>query len=175
MADLVEERKNIQVEETRFKAALAQSLFSRLGAAVNFINKRHYYQHDWNLNGPYNAVPAPQLAVDGYITYNFPFKIEDVQMFTGAVNGSSGITEFDIKWRPENSGSWVSIFSTTPKFNSSAATFTSVRVGQTVTNFTAPVLSKTDFDAYDQLRLDVIQQVGGLPEGAFLKLWMRPR
>lgn len=175
MSDLTEERKNIQIEETRFKAALAQSLFSRLGAAINFINKRHYYQHDWNLNGPYNAVPAPQLAVDGFITYNFPFTIHDVQMWTGSVNGSSGITQFDIKWRPENSGSWVSIFTTMPAFNYTAPAFTSVRVGQSVAQFDTPVLNKTDFDAYDQLRLDVIQQVGGLPEGAFLKLWMRPR
>lgn len=175
MADLVEERKNIQIEETRFKAALAQSLFSRLGAAINFINKRHYYQHDWQLNGKYNSIAAPQLGVDGIITYNHNFKIEDVQIFTGVSNGSSGTTEFDIKWRAENSGSWVSIFTTTPKFTSAAATFTSVRAGQTVTGFTAPVLSKTDFNAYDQLRLDIIQQVAGNAQGAQVKLWLRPR
>ena len=175
MANLPEERKDIQIEETRFKAALAQALFSRLGSAINFINNRHFYQKDWELNGVYNSMPTPQLGVDNIFSYPKNFTLEDVQIFTGSVNGSSGTTEFDIKWRPENTGSWVSIFTTTPKFTSAAAAFTSVRKGQTVSGFTAPVLNKTTFDAWDQLRLDVIQTVAGSPEGAQVKIWFRPR
>lgn len=177
MADLVEERKNIQIEETKFRAALAQSLFSRLGAAINFINKRHDYQHDWHLNGPYNIIPAPQLKIDGIITYPHNFSITDVMLIIGSLNsGTSGVTEVDIKWKPENSGAWQSIFSTTPKFTYQAAADATIRVGQTVANMTAPVLSKTNFDAYDQLKLDVLQQVvGDNIEGLFFKLFLRPR
>jgi len=172
--DIVPERKLIQQEETRSQASCSESMFSRVGAGINFINLRHVYQHDWNLSGQYNIVPAPNLFLDGPITYPFNFRILDVMAFVGDANGSSGLTEFDIKWSPENAGAWQSIFTTTPKFDSTAAARSSCRIGQTVSGWTAPVLDKTDFDAYDILSLDLLQVVGGQPNSCFVKIWILP-
>lgn len=175
MTDLSPARKQIQVEETKDQAAVSQSTMSRVGQGINFINTRHSYQHDWHLNGPYNIILAPQFGIDGLITYAFDFEVLDFMLIVGSLNGNAGLTEVDIKWRPENGLTWQSIFSVTPKFTYQALPFNTIRVGQTVANMTAPVLNKTQFDAYDQLRLDVIQEVGGTIEGMFAKLFMRPR
>ena len=175
MTDLSPARKQIQVEETKDQAAASQATMSRVGQGINFINTRHSYQHDWHLNGPYNIIPAPQFGIDGLITYAFNFELLDFMLIVGSLNGTSGTTEIDIKWRPENGVTWTSIFSVTPKFTWEALPFDTIRTGQVVANMTAPVLDKTIFDAYDQLRLDVIQEVDGSIEGLFAKAFMRPR
>lgn len=147
---------------------------TRVGGSINFINTRHVYQHNWHLNGQYNIVTPPNLALDGFITYPFPFEIVDVMMFTGDGVGTGGLTEADIKWKPELSGTYQSIFATTPKVDDTAATSDFIRIGQTKTGFTAPVLDKSTFDAYDVLRFDLLQAVGGQPNGLFMKVWIRP-
>lgn len=174
MADLISTRYMIQQEETRAQAAVSESTMSRVGSSVNFINTKHIYQHDWNLNGRYNIVTPPNLALDSYITYPFPYEILEFMVFSGDAMGSSGITELDVKWKPELSGTYQSIFSTTPKLTSAAGAFESIRQGQTRTGWTAPVLSKTQFDAYDILRLDLLQAQAGNPNGVFAKVWIRP-
>lgn len=174
MADITEERKNIQVEETKPQAALSESLMTRLGAAINFVNKRQLTQHDFNLLGCYNIVEVPNNGIDGFITYPFAFEIYDIQVMSGDDNGTSGTTELDLKWAADGSTSFASIFSTTPKFTSAAAAFSSIRPGQTVTGWTAPVLSKTTFAAYDKIRLDLLQAVAGDPQHCYVKLFIRP-
>jgi hypothetical protein len=175
MTDLSPARKQIQIEETKDQAAVSQSTASRIGQAVNFINTKHDYQHDWHINGPYNTTVAPKNGIDGLITYPHNFELTDVMLIVGEFNGTSGVTEIDIKWRPENGGVWTSVFTTTPKFTYLAAPFHTVRSGLVVANMTAPVLLKTVFDAHDQLRLDIIQQVDGTHEGLFAKAFLRPR
>lgn len=173
MADIIAERKMIQQEETKPQAAVTESVMSRVGGGINFINTRHVYQHDWNLNGQYSSILIKQ-GMDSIITYPFSFQIVDVALIVGAQNGSSGQAEVDIKWRPENSGPFQSIFSTTPKFTNQAQPFNQVRVGMSVPFMTTPTLSKTVFAAYDQLRMDLLTAPSGDVEGLFLKVWIRP-
>ena len=164
----------IQIEETRSQAAVSESVMTRVGGGINFINTAHVYQHSWKLNGFYNVGGAPNLALDGYITYPYAFEIVDVFLFNGSVIGSSGTTEVDVKWKPELSGAYQSIFSTTPKADSTSAAFGHIRIGQTATGFTAAVLDKSTFDPYDVLRFDLLQAMAGDPEGLELKTWIRP-
>ena len=173
MSDITPERKMIQQEETKPQAAVTESVLSRVGGGINFINTRHVYQHDWNLNGQYSSILITQ-GMDSIITYPFAFEIADVALIVGAQNGSSGQAEVDIKWRPENSGSFQSIFSTTPKFTYQASPFSQVRIGLAVPFMTTPTLSKTTFSAYDQIRMDLLTAPSGDVEGLFLKVWIRP-
>jgi len=174
--DIFEERKLIQVEETKPQAAISESLMTRVGAGINFINKRHLYQHDWHLNGQYNIVATPNFGLDGFITYPFPFQIIDVQVFTGENVGTGGITEIDIQWTPDDiAPAYQSIFDITPKFDSTVNTFESIRLGQTKSGWTTHTLNKTLFDAYDILKLDLLSAVDGMPNGVFVKLFIRPR
>lgn len=172
--DIVARRQMIQQEETKPQAAVTESVMSRVGAGINFINTRHIYQHDWHLNQQYNIVPTPNNFLDGVISYPFPFEILFVQMIAGADVGTGGITELDVKWKPEIGGTFQSIFSTTPKFNNTVTPGDSIRNGQSATGWTAPVLDKTIFAAWDVLRLDLLQAVTGQPNSVFLKLWIRP-
>lgn len=173
MADITAERKMIQQEETKPQAAVTESVLSRVGGGINFINTKHYYIKEFVFNGRYNVI-VPNLSVDGTFTYPWAFEIVDVFVKIGGTNGSGGTSEVDLKWKPETSGAFASIFSTTPKWTSSAVADTAVRVGVTRTGFTAPVLSKTTFAAYDILKLDLLQAVTGSPESFSVTIYTRP-
>lgn len=158
MADIPEQRFMIQLEETRPQAALTEAVQTRMGAATNFINKRHYYIKEFCINGQYSLI-NPNLNIDGGFTYPWPFEIVDIIIKLGDTVGTGGLTELDLKWRPENTGSFASIFSTTPKWNSTASAGNQSRLGNAPTGFTQHVLSKTTFAAYDQIRLDQLQAI----------------
>lgn len=175
MTDVTAERNLLQEEECRSNAAVSEATMTRFAAMANFLALREFTQHDFNLNGKYNMVTIPNLNVDGYVTYPFAWEIIDILLITGSANGSSGTTEIDLKWKPEASGSFATIFSTTPKFTSSAGAGAVARIGQAAANMTAPVLSKTQFDAYDIVKLDILQAVAGTVNGCFIKLFIRPR
>lgn len=173
MADIVAERLNIQQEETQPQAAVSESTMSRVGGAINFINTKHLYIKEFCVNGKYNII-NPNLSIDGFLTYPFNFEIIDVVVKLGSATGSSGLSELDLKWKPEASGTWQSIFSTTPKWNSSAPIDGSVRLGVTRTGFTTPVLAKTTFNAYDLIKLDQLQALVGDVNSYFITLFIRP-
>ena len=141
MADITEVRNMIQQEETAPQAAVSESTMSRVGAGINFVNKRHYYNHDFNLNGFYAVVPV-QNGIDGFLTYPFAFEILDIVLKTGDSAGASGTTELDLKWKPLLSGSYASIFSTTPKYTPSAGAHATWKIGSSVTGTTAPYTSE---------------------------------
>lgn len=160
MTQISPERILLQTEETNFRAAVAQSLMNRVGATTNFINLYQANMREFMVNGAYGlSAVVPFFGVEGIVRFPFNWELVDLYIYTGESTSGSGTTELDVKWKPFASGSYASIFSTTPKFTSSAATFQTCGIGQTVTGFTAPVLSKTDFDAYDQLRLDLLTKV----------------
>ena len=174
MADISPERKMIQQEETAPQAAVTESVMSRVGAGINFINTRHYYVKEYCVNGKYNII-LPNLSIDGTFTYPWPFEIIDIHVRLGQATGISGLSEIDLKWKPETSGTFASIFSTTPKWNSSAPADSSVRLGVTRTGWTTPVLSKTQFDAWDLIKLDLLQGLNGNVNSFFVTIFTRPR
>lgn len=173
MTAIAPRKYTIQTEETTAQAATSESVFTRVGATNNFLAERELDQKDFNLNGLYNIIMI-NSDCDGKITYPYPFEIVTLGIYNGSINGSSGLTELDVKWKPQNSGAFSSIFTTTPKFTSAAAADSSCFVGQSVAGFTAPVLLKTTFAAYDQLRIDILQTVVGTVDYAGIKIFSRP-
>ncbi len=175
MAQITEERILIQQEETKFRAAVSESTLSRVGATTNFINLRQFDTIDFKVNGRYNRGPIPNLQFDGIVSFPFPFEVVYAMIYTGPTVATGGITELDLKWKPYASGAYASIFSTTPKFDQNAAASDAIYNGSTKTGFVAPVLSKTQFDAWDLIRFDILSSVAGPQEGCGLKLFWRPR
>lgn len=175
MADINPERLFIQQEETAADAAVSESTMSRVGAGINFINSYQANIWQFNVNGRYNIVPTPNNQVDGIVSFPFNWEIVYVYIYSGEAVGSSGTTTLDLKWATFTGTSFASIFSTTPKFTSSALPNQTCGNGQTKTGFTAPVLSKTTFDAYDKIRFDLLQAQVGAVKGAGIGLVYRPR
>lgn len=171
--DITPSRKMIQQEETATQAAVSESTMSRVGAGINFINTRHYYNHDFNLNGFYAIVPV-QNGIDGFLTYPFAFEILDVVLKTGDNPGLTGTTEVDLKWAPINSNVYQSIFSTTPKYTPAAGAHMTWKTGSTVVGTTAPVLNKTTFAAFDIIRLDLLQKIDNTVDSLYVKVFIRP-
>lgn len=192
MADLTPLRRNVQLEEVQYKSAVSEATFQKLGASVNFIN---YYQYKHYEFGFIKAI-----ANSGNPTYNTftpPLVISDLEAFPTASQivaitlqhntaGSSGTSELDIQWSTQNSGTWASIFSTTPKATSSAPTdsqwdsvFNDVTstwssVATTPAGCTVPVFSKTTFAAGDRLRCRAVTNQAGTPNGFTMRIYYRP-
>jgi len=192
MADLTPARRNVQLEEVQYKAAVSEATFQKLGSSVNFIN---YYQYKHFEFGFIKAI-----ANSGNPTYNTftpPLVISDTEAFPTAAqivaitlqhntSGSSGTSELDIQWSTSNSGTWNSIFSTTPKatssaptdaqwdsiFNDSTSTWSSVAT--TPTGCTVPVFSKTTFAAGNRLRCRAVTNQAGTPNGFTMRIYWRP-
>ncbi len=172
MADLVAERKMIQAEEVKPQAAVTEAVMGRVGQAINFVNTRHYYVKEYCINGFYPTTGIIN-GVDGFFTYPWAFEIVDIVV---KINdpGLSGLTEIDLKWKPETSGVFQSIFSTTPKANNLAAQDSSVRLGVSRAGWTTPILNKTQFNAYDFIRLDLLQVMDAPARGIFVTIFTRP-
>lgn len=175
MADIVDEKVQIQQEETAPQAACSEGMFTRVGGAINFINNRQFDTIDFKINGPYNLSDMPQLQFDGLVTFPFAFEVVYASIYTGPVAASGGTTQLDVKWKPRGSGSYATIFGTKPAFTNAAGVSDLCSNGQSLTGFTAPTLVKTNFDAWDLLKLDILSAVTGDQEGCGLKLFWRPR
>ena len=192
MADVTPNRRNVQQEEVQYKAAVSEATFSKLGASVNFIN---YYQYKHFEFGFIKAIA--NAGNPTYNTFTPPLVISDVEPFpTNSqivaitlqhnTSGSSGTSELDIEWSTQNSNTWASIFSTTPKaastaptdaqwdsvYNDVTATFGSVAT--TPTGCTVPVFSKTTFNAGDRLRCRAVTNQAGTPNGFSMRIFYRP-
>lgn len=180
MSDLSPERKNIQVEETRFKYAVSESWSQKIGKSINFIN---YYQHSekqFFLNGRYAAIDLPMLGVDGLCIFNFNAEIFNAYAFNLEA-GTGGTTELDIKRATTSGGSFTSIFSTTPKIAYNAGNFVWVGIGETGTGLTAPVFSTVNDDgnvevnAGDAIRFDILTAQTTRPRSCGIILHYKPR
>ena len=156
MSDLPEQRVFIQTESARFRSAVSESLLQTVGKMANFLGKRNHQEKQFFINGPYGIATVPATALDGLTFFQFDAEIIDVWAFN-LVPGSSGTTEIDIKIA-DPGGSFTSIFSTTPKFTSASASNSWVDALGIVppgSGVTAPVLSVTNVDAGQALRLDL--------------------
>jgi hypothetical protein len=184
MADLANLRAQIQVEDVRYKASVSEYTHQKIGGAINFINTYQYKHFEFGF--------LKAFAPSGTPTYNvalsLPFVISDLESFPSnceivgitllhSTSGSSGTTELDIEWASINSGTFASIFSTTPKATSAApsdAQFNTLGIGTTPTGCTVPVLSKTTFNAGDVLRCKAISLQSGNPNGFLMRIFYRP-
>lgn len=177
MTDIVSLRRQIQVEGARFRSAVSEALVQELGGSINFINSKQHSEKQFFANGSYNNIAAPQTAVDGAVFFEFNATIINVWAFS-QVQGSGGTTELDIKRVVTPGGARTSIFSTTPKFASTAAANQWVdALGKQTpgTGVTAPVLSTTDVNEGDALEFDFITKMTGSPQNCGLLIHYRPR
>lgn len=182
MAEITAAKNNIQQEEVQYKAAISESTFTKIGGSINHINT---YQNNFFEFGFLKGVTS-----SGSPTYNqgfsVPITISDAEVFVDAAeiykisichstSGSGSTTELDIQWAAAGSGSWASIFSTTPKVASTASSDMTWATGLSApTGLTSPVLSKTTFAAGDRLRCRAVTLQTGTPNGFMIKLFYRP-
>lgn len=178
MATITPARKNITVEETRYRASISEATMNKFGGAVNFVNERQNDKHAWHLNGPY-SLGVGSTGPDGIFPCLFNMEIVGFAYFNGKT-GSSGTTTIDIR-KLDGAGVDVgSIFSTLPSVDSTAAnnstTIYDVINATTIsspTGHTLGVLSTTQFNAGDVLRLDLNAAMIGANNFQFL-IFFRP-
>jgi hypothetical protein len=177
MSDITEERINIQNEEVAYKAAVSESTFTRVGSAVNFINKRQFDTKTFEINGPYKVAQA----IDGAFIAPFDMEIIGVGAFN-IVNGSSGTTTFNIRRFTASNTGGSSIFSTKPAISTAAGNNAYVARRLIPANLTLenpsgttlPVISVVNIDAGDMLVCD-IDTVQASAQNCGLVIWFRPR
>lgn len=176
MALLADVRRYVDELEIKYRAAVSESTFSKIGSAINFILHRTHEKKDFFLNGRYGVASVPALGVDGVCIFEFDAEIFAVYMFNH-VAGSSGTTELDVKKQATSGGAYSTIFSTTPKITSAAGNYARIGTGETVSGCTAPVLTSTPLNvsAGEALRLDLISAQGGVPENCGIVIHYRPR
>lgn len=185
MSEVARLRQNIHVEETRYGAGVSEFTWQKIGGSINFINDRQTMQFHFGIarasvnsgNPTYDFLTTPFTNFGGPEQFPYDAEIIAASVYHGDA-GSSGTTEIDIEWAAADSSSWASIFSTTPKVASTAASevfFDTLGNATTPTGCTVPVLSKTTFDAGDKLRCNIESVMTGNPNGFLLTLFFRPR
>ena len=169
----------IQVEETQFKAAVSEYTQQRLGKNINFLLSTICLERQFTMNRSVKAF-LNSTAVDGVFVFPYAASITDIIAYAKSM-GTSGFHEFDIKistaWNGSSFGAWTSILTTTPKINYNAPTMTTVRIGDSITNCTAAVMSSNPYNvnAGDRIRLDVLNVQGGVPLDAAVTIKFIPR
>ena len=180
MADLIPERLNIQIEETQYKSAVSESTMSRVGASINFVNKRQHDTKQFFINGKYYVGGASQTGVDGAYAFLKDAEITGIMMFN-LIAGASGTTTLDIvRYTASNTGG-SSIFTVKPAISSTAGDNAYVMVDLTPSytilenpsGTTAPTMALTTVSAGDLIKMNFTSvQAGG--ENAGIVIYFRP-
>jgi hypothetical protein len=141
-------REILYIGDVAYKRANSEAIMSRFAATNNFISKYQVDYVSFFLNGSY-SVTSGSFGFDGAYTAFTKSQIVGIQMWN-AEAGSSGTTELDIRKLNTAGVDQGSIFSTTPKINSSASNaarvFRNYESGNdfNVTGGTLPVLNFND-------------------------------
>lgn len=174
-------RKNIFEEDVRFRASVSEAVGNKIGSSVNFINERQYDVKNFFINGNYSIMSTyPQLSVDGRCWFQNDAFITGILVYSD-IKGLAGTTELDIKKSSDGGATWASIFSTTPKFNTTTNNFSHCVVDYvgttsiTPVGWTAPILVTNNFNAGDVLRVDIITTMTVSPQNCGILLHFRPR
>lgn len=157
MADVSPARNNIQIEEVQYKSAISEAVGQKIGGAINFINEYQVKQFHMGVTGGFSVLTIPYTDIGVQEVFETDSEIENVYIRFG-VAGTSGTSELDIEWAADNSGTWASIFSTTPKVANTASdngVFDANGVSTTPAGCTQPILSKTTFAAGDKIRCNI--------------------
>lgn len=170
----------IQNEETRFRSPTSESMFQRIGGAINHIMNRQYDSHAWHLNGLYSLFGIGVLGPDGIMPIMFDMEVVGYVMYQGTA-GTSSSSIFDIHKLTGGGTDAGTIFSTKPAIDSTAASgsYSLIDVVNSVdvqlpTGHTKAVFSTVNFDRGEALRFDLDQ---AMPEARDLnfQILFRPR
>lgn len=177
MATLVPDlKKYITQPEVKDSAGVTQSTWRKISGMINFIGHRNHQEKCFFINGRYDDAGYPLNGVDGKAFFEFDAEIINVWVFNDTA-GTSGTTELDIKIKPKGSGSFTSIFSTTPKITSAAPSSTWFEIGDAATGIVAPVLNGANpypVNRGDAIRLDLISAMANA-KNAGVVIHYRPR
>lgn len=123
---------------------------------------------DMKLNGAYGGTAA-YTGIDGLWIAPSNCQITNVFLYQ-EIGGTAGTTDLDLKIKPFASGSFTSIFSTTPKVDSTASDDEWCGVGDSNTGFTAPILTSLPFAVAEKsaIRMDLIGSQTGSAAGVGL-------
>lgn len=175
--DVTPSREIMKVGDVSYKRALSESLLARMSATNNFIGK---YQTDYVsffLNGSY-SVSSGLFGYDGAYTGFYNFEVVGIQIWN-AISGISGTTAIDIHWINQAGVDQGSIFSITPKIDSTSSNgtrgFRNLETGNdyTMTGVTLPVLSKSQFLEGETLYM-VINSAMAQAQNCAITLNIRP-
>lgn len=180
MTQITGARNIIQQEEVSYRSGVTEGTFTRLGATLNFISDFQTDNHSFNLNGRYYTF-GTQISPDGIFPVLFNMEIVGYSLFSNT-SGVSGISELDvIHLRDGGSTNLGSIFSVTPKVDSSSAnnSYSLIDIFNGIdlalpAGHTKAVFSTTEFLAGDVLRMDLISGMVDA-ENLSLQLIYRPR
>jgi hypothetical protein len=169
----------IQEEETRFRAPTSESMFTRVGGAINHIMNRQYDSHAWHLNGEYNKF-GTAAGPDGVMPIMFDMEVVGYIMYSGE-GGSSGTTILDIHRLTGGTTDAGTIFTTRPQLSTAAAdgTYSFIDVVNSVdlalpAGHTKAVFNSVLFDRGEALRLDLDSSMVGAMNLNF-QILFRPR
>lgn len=159
MTDIADTKSIIQEEETDYRSSVGESMFTRVGGSINFINNRQYDTHSWHLNGALPNFPTT-VGPDGIFAFLFDVEIVGFAYTLGDVGSSTSTV--DVHRLTGGTVDAGTIFSTRPSIGSTATdgtyTVRNEATGTTLSNptgHTLAVLSTTELDAGDALRLDL--------------------
>jgi len=165
----------IQTAESTFKAAVSEYTQNRIAANLNTLYSNAMTSHLFKMNGGISGFVS-HTGVDGIFT--FPFNAAIYQVFAYLETpGSSGTMTLDLKVSPFGTNTYTSIFTTAPSIQYTAAASTSIYVGSSVANTTAPVLTSSPIlvNQFDQIKMDVLSMQSGSPQNGGLQIFFYPR
>ena len=159
MADVTPSRNTIVTNEVDFKSGASESMFFRIAAQNNFINKYQHTSKEFFLNGAYRT-SLLSTGVDGLHVFQGNSEIVGITLYS-LISGSSGTTTLDVHWFDAPSSDQGTIFSTKPSFSSSSLNDSYIVKDLLDSNdinpvgTILPVLSKTTFLKGEALRVDL--------------------
>jgi len=163
MADLADQRSNIDEFEVDFRSPVSERTFSKIGSSINHINNRKFEKHTFNLNGPINLFLVTP-GVDGVFTFLFDAEITGYSQYIASTTGAGSSLILDVHRLTGGTTDSGSIFSSRPQIATTAAnqSYSVFRaVDSTIlaqpTGHSLGVLSTTNVDEGDALRFDLDQ------------------
>lgn len=175
MPVVADARNNIYQEEVVYKAAVSEAVGSKIAGAINFINNKQNKHFDMGVTGGFSVLTVPYTDIGAQEVFETASEITNVFVKYG-VAGTASTSELDIEWAADNSGTWASIFSTTPKVGNAASdnnVFDANSVCTLPASCTRPVLSKTTFAAGDKIRCNIVTAATDA-DTMVLKIHFRP-
>lgn len=157
MTYIPSEPEKLHTEAVQSGAAVSESLLALVGATSNFILDNFIY-YPFGISGaPYSGLSAYPYTFDAASeSVLLKCTIEKIKVYN-KISGISGQTEFRIERQLAAGGAWTNIFSTNCIISNTASDELYFETGVAApSGVTLPVVSITDFEVNDKLRMVLI-------------------
>lgn len=176
MANEIPDSRNfITTFETRFRAAISESTWTRIGAAVNFIMNRQRSIYMYEFAGPFRPLNGGE---GGVFSHSLDYELIGLSGYlrNSGVSGST-VLDLHLVQNDVDQGSEWSTKLTLPS-NGGLVTFAidyASATSQATAGVTLPTFATDrDYDAFDFLRLDLDSNAVGAND-LIINLEYRPR